>query len=353
MIAERSGVARPLRIVVLTTSYPRYTGDYAGTFVAAAVAHLRELGHEVEVVSPQSFRHFGIAYGHGVIGNLRRRPWLLLILPLMLLNFRRAARGAARGADLIHAYWLPSGAVALGLSPALVLQLPGSDILLARRLSLFSRPVLRRAGAVICPSNELAEEARRLGARHVRVISPEFAVPAGTSKEGEPATVLFAGRLSPEKGILELVEAARGMNLVVAGDGPLRNRVPQALGFVSYEKIGELYDQAAVVACPSSREGFGMSCAEAMAHGRAVVACPVGGLRDLVVDGETGIFVPPGDVEALRAALEKLLADHKLRRRMGAAGRKRILELFTWGPMLERLLEVYELALEGRARGSG
>jgi glycosyltransferase involved in cell wall biosynthesis len=134
------------------------------------------------------------------------------------------------------------------------------------------------------------------------------------------------------------------MNLVVAGDGPLRKRVPQALGFVSYEKIGELYDRAAVVACPSFREGFGMSCAEAMAHGRAIVACPVGGLRDLVVDGETGIFVPLGDVEALRAALERLLVDRELRQRMGAAGRERILELFTWGPMLDRLLEVYELA---------
>jgi glycosyltransferase involved in cell wall biosynthesis len=353
MTAERSRTAGALKIVVLTTSYPRHAGDYAGTFVAAAVAHLRELGHEVEVISPQSFRHFGIAYGHGVIGNLRRRPWLLVLLPLMLLNFRRAARRAARGADLIHAYWLPSGAVALGLSPALVLQLPGSDILLARKLRFVFSPVLRRAKAVICPSNELAEEARRLGARQVRVISPEFAVPAATNEEVEPSTVLFAGRLSPEKGILDLVEAARGMNLIVAGDGPLRKRVPGALGFVSYEKMGELYDRAAVVACPSSREGFGMSCAEAMAHGRAVVACPVGGLRDLVVDGETGLFVPPSDVEALRAALERLLADAALRRRMGAAGRKRILELFTWGPMLDRLLETYDLALAGESPGSG
>jgi glycosyltransferase involved in cell wall biosynthesis len=95
-----------------------------------------------------------------------------------------------------------------------------------------------------------------------------------------------------------------------------------------------------------------MVCAEAMAHGRAVVACPVGGLRDLVVDGETGLFVPPGDVEALRAALEKLLADRELRRGMGIAGRERILEGFTWGPMLDRLLETYELALTGRAGAS-
>jgi glycosyltransferase involved in cell wall biosynthesis len=352
MTAASSGSAGALKIVVLTTSYPRQPGDFAGTFVAAAVGHLRELGHRVEVVSPQDFRHFGIAYGHGVIGNLRRRPWLVALLPLMLLNFRRAARRAAHGADLVHAYWLPSGAVALGLGRALVLQLPGSDILLARRLRLLSRPILRRAGAVICPSNELAEEARTLGARCVRVISPEFAVPARTKKEAEPASVLFVGRLSPEKGILELIEATRGMNLVVAGDGPLRGRAPGALGFVSQDEIGELYDRAAVVACPSSREGFGMACAEAMAHARPVVACPVGGLRDLVVEGETGLFVPPGDARALRAALERLLGDRKLRQRMGAAGRKRILENFTWGPMLERLLETYRLALaDGRKLG--
>ncbi|MFL5918618.1 MAG: glycosyltransferase, partial [Gaiellaceae bacterium] len=67
-----------------------------------------------------------------------------------------------------------------------------------------------------------------------------------------------------------------------------------------------LYERAAVVACPSHREGYGLACAEAMAHGRPVVASAVGGLRDLVVDGETGLLVPPGDVRALREALTRL-----------------------------------------------
>jgi glycosyltransferase involved in cell wall biosynthesis len=341
MSEERSA----LEIVVLTTSYPRSPGDYAGTFVAAAVEQLRRLGHEVRVVSPQDFRHFGIAYGHGVMGNLRRRPWLIALVPLMLLNYRRAARRAARGADLIHAYWLPSGAVALGLGAPVVLQLPGTDILLARRLKLISRPVIRRAQAIICPSNELADEARALGARRVRVVTPEFPVPAEIARETSPNTVLFAGRLSPEKGIRELVRASEGLELVVVGDGPLRSKVPQATGFVAHEEMAARYDACAVVACPSFREGFGMVCAEAMAHARPVVACPVGGLKDMVVDGETGIFVPPGDVEALRAALERLLADPGLRERMGEAGRRRILERFTWGPMLDRLLETYDFAL--------
>ena len=138
------------------------------------------------------------------------------------------------------------------------------------------------------------------------------------------------GRLSAEKGVLELVAATVGMRLVVAGDGPLRERVPGALGFVPHHELAPLYARAAVVACPSRREGFGVACAEAMAHGRPVVASAVGGLLDLVVDGETGLLVPPGDADALRAGLERVLDDAQLRRRLGEAGRARARERFSW-----------------------
>ena len=87
-----------MRVVVLTTSYPRSADDPAGRFVADAVEHLRARGVDVEVVSPASFRHFGIAYGAGVAGNLRRRPWLALATPLAFVSFARAARRAARSA---------------------------------------------------------------------------------------------------------------------------------------------------------------------------------------------------------------------------------------------------------------
>jgi len=153
--------------------------------------------------------------------------------------------------------------------------------------------------------------------------------------------VLYAGRLSREKGVLELVEAADGMHLVVAGDGPLRDRVPQALGFVPRAELATLYARAAVFACPSHREGFGVACLEAMAHGRPVVASAVGGLLDLVVDGETGIHVEPGDVTGLRSALQRLLGDGELRRRMGAAGRRRAAERFSWDAVTASTLELY------------
>jgi len=102
-----------------------------------------------------------------------------------------------------------------------------------------------------------------------------------------------------------------------------------------------MYARAAVVACPSHREGFGVACLEAMAHGRPVVATPVGGLRDLVVDGETGIVVPRRDPQALRDALERLLADRDLRRQLGAAGRERAREHFSWDRVTDLTLEAY------------
>jgi glycosyltransferase involved in cell wall biosynthesis len=334
-----------VNVLVLTTSYPRYEGDPAGNFVADAVLRLRERGLGVDVVSPARFRHFGIAYGAGVVGNLRRQPWRAAMLPAMLASFRRVARRAARDADLIHAHWLPAGAIAMTCGRPFVVQLWGTDVELARRARSLARGVLRRARLVVCASNALAAAARELGAREVRVIPSGVDVPPGVGHEAQPPEVLFAGRLSREKGILELVAAAEGMKLVVAGDGPLRDRVPEALGFVPHHALGPLYERAAVVACPSHREGFGVVCAEAMAYGRPVVAGAVGGLLDLVVNDETGLLVPPRDVPALRAALEQLVGDPELRARLGRAARERIRTHFSWPAVTDATIAAYEEAL--------
>jgi glycosyltransferase involved in cell wall biosynthesis len=334
-----------MRIVVLTTSYPRSPEDVVGRFVADGVERLRGRGVEVEVVSPLSFRHFGIAYGYGMLGNLRRRPWLALLVPAMLTSFARAARRAARGADLVHAHWLPAGGVAAVTGRPFVVQLWGTDVELARRAPWLARRILRRARVAVCASQELAAAARELGARTVRVIPSGVDVPETVGEPDEPPHVLYAGRLSEEKGVLELVEAAQGLPLVVAGDGPLREQVPGALGFVAHDELLRLYERAAVVVCPSRREGFGVVCAEAMAHGRPVVACAVGGLLDLVVDGETGLLVPALDPAALRAALERLLGDAGLRRRLGDAGRARARGAFSWERFVSLTLRAYEDAV--------
>ena len=333
-----------MKVVVLTTSYPRGHADVAGAFVRDAVEHLREAGVRVEVVSPASFRHFGLAYGHGIVGNLRRRPWKVVLVPLFLASYARAARRAAQGADLVHAHWLPSALPAIATGKPFVVQLWGTDVELARKLPWLARRILRRARIVLAPSEALAGEARRLGARDIRVVPSGVTVPAEVSAPEHPPHVLYVGRLSEEKGVRELAAATDGLARVVVGDGPLRGLVPDAVGFVPPTKLGPYYERASVVVCPSRREGYGVVARQAMAHGRPVVASAVGGLVDAVEDGVTGLLVPSQDIGALRDAIERLLADGELRRRLGIAARDRARERFAWDVAIPAMLDAYRTA---------
>jgi glycosyltransferase involved in cell wall biosynthesis len=264
----------------------------------------------------------------------------------------RALRRASRDADLVHAQWLASMLVAPTARKPIVLTLHGSgsagrfqDLQFMAKAPRPAGALLRRARVVIGVSKQLTEAARSVGARDARWIPNGVEIPAEVGEEADPPEVLYVGRLSPEKGVEEFVEATRGLNLVVAGDGPLRSHVPGALGFVPRPELEPLYARAAVAVFPSRVEGFGVACAEAMAHGRAVVASAVGGLRDLVQDEETGLLVPPGDPKALRAAIDRLLADEELRRRLGLAAREHVAALCSWERVTDETLVAYEAAL--------
>lgn len=334
-----------MRVVVLTTSWPRTEREFAGRFVADAVERLRERGVEVDVLAPGSgYRDYGLAYGGGMAANVRRRPWLA---PLMLLSMWLAVRRAARSADLVHAHWLLTASVARFAGRPWVVTLHGSgsagrfsDDELARERPRLVRRLLRPAAAVICVSETLAAAVRAAGLDPV-VISNGVRVPDEVRPPVEPPEVLYVGRLSPEKNIDTLVEAVGDLNLVVAGDGPLRERVPHALGAVPHAEVERLLERASVVVAPCEREGFGLAAAEAMAFGRPVVAAAGGALLDLVTDGETGLLVPPRDAPALRAAVERLLGDPELRDRLGRAARALARERFGWDGVIERTLEVY------------
>lgn len=325
------------RVAVITTSYPRGPDDPAGRFVADAVDHARGRGVDVVVVSPASVRDFGIAYGHGIVGNLRARPWLAPLVPAFLWSLRRAV---PRDVDLVHAHWLAAGAVAATLRVPYIVQVWGTDVALARRVPVLARRILRGARVVVAASASLAAEARALGARDVRVVPSGVVLPSSHATPEEPAHVLYAGRLSREKGIHEFLVATEGIRRVVVGAGPVA--VPESTGFVG--DVGPYYDRASIVVVPSRREGYGVVAREAMARGRPVVASAVGGLRDAVDDGVTGILVPPRDVPALRAAVERLLDDAELRARLGAAARAKAEREWSWDAATDALLAVYEEA---------
>jgi len=176
--------------------------------------------------------------------------------------------------------------------------------------------------------------------------------------------VLFVGRITDQKGIFHLLEAApalaaSGVGVVLCASAPdtpeieerLRRAVPRhpnvtwINAMVPVEEVVQLYSHAAVFACPSVYEPFGLINLEAMACETPVVASAVGGIVEVVDDGVTGVLVPPGRPDELAAALRRVMADPDRAREMGRAGRRRVEERFSWASVAERTERVYQEAI--------
>jgi glycosyltransferase involved in cell wall biosynthesis len=195
-------------------------------------------------------------------------------------------------------------------------------------------------------------------------IEPDGAPP--TYRGAEPR-LLCVGRLIPIKGHIVLLrafaEARRelpALRLEIAGRGPLEPAlralaielgVDDAVHFLGYvAPIQRGIEQAAIVVVPSMGEGFGMVALEAMERARPVIAAEIGGLGELVEDGETGLLVPPGEAEPLARAIVRLAGNLDLAARMGEAGRRRALEHFLQERCTQRTELLYQEALNGRGR---
>jgi len=196
-------------------------------------------------------------------------------------------------------------------------------------------------------------ESKERGARFRR----KFAIPP------DRTVVLQVSWLIPEKGIVDLLTAARTLvsrgeaaHFVIVGDGPKREeyrRRAMELGLADRitwtglleDPFGEGAYDAADIVCQASRweELFGWVIAEAMAHGKPVVATRVGGIPELVTDAVSGSLVDRGDVDGLAATLSRLIGDPALRTRMGTAGRRRVEEKFDLQRNVAQLVEAYGL----------
>jgi glycosyltransferase involved in cell wall biosynthesis len=194
----------------------------------------------------------------------------------------------------------------------------------------------------------------------------------GITPDGEPRPydghvprLLCVGRLIPIKGHLVLLRAFAGagrelpgLELEIAGRGPLEPAlralakelgVADAVRFLGHvSPIQGAIERAAAVVVPSMGEGFGMVALEAMERARPVIAASIGGLAEIVEDGETGLLVPPGEAEPLRAAIVRVCGDLEAAARMGAAGRRRALAQFLQERCTERMDRLYRRALGER-----
>jgi glycosyltransferase involved in cell wall biosynthesis len=360
-----------VRIVHLVTS-----GDVAGgQLVAAQIARAaRERGDEVSFVSPTPgpFLDQVVAEGFDAI----------------LLDVTRTYRvgGAARlavllrGADVVHTHTHLAGRVLARLAgtsarAAIVDHLHIENHFRPQRLPAAGLRALDNATArltarllAVSDDTRRAFEAQGYPADRIETVPNGILLPVVDTSNGlraelgVPAEAPLAGeiaRLCDVKGQRELIQAAARvpeLHVVLAGDdletgGAYRESlvaeaeragVADRITFAGFRPAESVLGALDVFVLPSWTEGMPITVLEAMAHRRPVVATTVGGTPELVLDGETGLLVPPRDPEALAEALRSLVADPQRARRLGEAGYARVAERFTVERMTTRVLEVYD-----------
>ncbi|MBI4421199.1 MAG: glycosyltransferase [Gemmatimonadetes bacterium] len=240
------------------------------------------------------------------------------------------------------------------------------------------RAVLRRARVIVVATEAHVSVSRELSGFESKIRVIPFGVnptrfaprshaerPAGFPPEGPVG--LFVGRMVGYKGldVLARAMAGTGLSVVVAGGGPVRPALEEQIKRLGLERqlhlVGEIaeddlpacYQSADYFVLPSTSpaEMFGVALLEAMACAKPVIstALPTG-VREVNQRDVTGLEVPPGDVEALRSAMQRLASDGELRGRLGAAGRRRVEERFTVKQMVDAHLELYREVVAGGKR---
>jgi starch synthase len=387
-----------VRAVLMTREYPPEVYGGAGV-------HVEYLARELAQLTDLEVRCFG-ADREGAVAF---RPWGALddanqALQVMSVDLAMAAD--LGGADIVHSHtWyanlgghvakLLHGVPHVMTTHSLEPSRPWKEEQLGGgyRLSSFcERMAVEAADAVIAVSRAMREDVLAaypsLDPARVHVIlngidAEQYRRDEATDtlerhgvRPGEPL-VVFVGRITRQKGIVHLAEAARHVDpraqIVLAAGAPdtpeLLREVEERVARVQAERgnvvwiqqmlekheVVQLLSHATCFVCPSIYEPLGIVNLEAMSCGAAVVATATGGIPEVVVDGETGLLVPfePGDpltrepadpdafARAIAERVNRLVADPELARRMGEAGRRRAVEQFSWRTIAEQTLELY------------
>jgi glycosyltransferase involved in cell wall biosynthesis len=347
-----------VRVVVVSGIWPPDPGGPA-SHAPALADFLAERGHHVEVVTTADSEPARRSYPVS---------WAPRRSPFRHVRAARLVRSAALRADVVYATsMIRRSAIGAGAArrPVVVKLVSDEAFERATRSSRFAGTLeefqatrgartrflrwtrtaaLRRAQHVFCPSAYLRDVALGWGLDPERVSvlpNPAPTVPQMPSRDElrreldlAGNVLVFAGRLGPQKAVAVLLTALAGVDgvsLVLAGDGPERGALERRaselgldgrvrfLGSVSRETVLRLFRAADGSVLPSAWENFPHTVVEALAVGCPVIATAVGGVPEVVRDGENGLLVPPNDAAALGAAIDHFFADAALRERLAAA----------------------------------
>ena len=402
----------PVKILVLTSSYPMSEGTHEGGFIADLVRRFPERGVLPVVLAPHfpgglfkeyrdgikifrfpyffPFRFERFAYGAGLLFNIRRDFFAFAaIIPfckaefLWTLGILLRERG-----DIIHTHWL----IPQGLIGALihcitgiphVATVHGSDLALIRKSTVLTRIcsfIIRHSDTVTVNSSYTRQQLVSLlpvAEKKIQIIpmgvDPQFFhehLP--TNEKTQPQhdrIILNIGRLIELKGTRYLIEAmpaviraVPGTRLVIIGTGPEEERLAlkvrdlslddhvQFLGTIRHDEITQFYQDADIFILPSitvsgTTEGLGVVLLEAMASGCPVIATNVGGIPDIIADGENGFLVPERNPDQLAERIVRLLLDTDLKEIFRKNGYAKIEKSFSWERIADQFDAVYHQVL--------
>jgi len=392
-------LTRSPRVLVVTSTFPRWRQDTEPTFVFELSRRLT-LSFDITVLAPRSpgsreretmegvhiirFPYFFkrrenlATHSGGILNRLRANRLNYLLVPfffagLFLATFRLLRTGRF---DLIHAHWIiPQGLAVIAARSFLRKQTPvictshGGDLfaLQEKPLLWLKRWVINKCNALTVVSNAMKETVMDMNVaqENIEVISmgvdladaytPDPSVPRSRNE------LLFVGRLVEKKGLQVLLAAMPKIIqkypdafLTIAGAGPMegqaRNLVRKYglthkvkfLGMLPQSQLPSLYRRAAMAVFPfvvaegGDQEGLGLVVIEAMGCGCPVIASDLPAIHDSITHEENGLLVQSGSPEALSGAITELLSDDDLRSRFSRQARKGVKERFEWRVVAKR-----------------
>jgi len=398
---------------MLTTSFPRYRGDYAGIFVYHLAKAMSSRGNNVLVIAPNDFKlpshqkidqievyrfsYFikkfqGLAYGNGILPNIKNRKWLIIQVPFFLffqfiaiLKITKKERP-----DVIHAHWIFPTAFLAVLAKKL-LNIPvistahGGDMF-GLKGPLFSKIIkytLKRSYVCTVNSKATWDAVRRILKRDYEIIPMGVSI-TKYSKERTSGDIrrrfkvkdkllLFVGRITEKKGVEYLIRAMPDVlkafphtKLLIVGEGDLRDQLQRlsfqlhlqdAISFTgsipheelpSYFASADIFIGPSIVAESGDTEGLGVVFLEALAAGCAVVASNVGGISDVIIHEKTGLLVEQKNPNQIAQAIIRLIEDDNLRKRLIENGQQHVENNFDWDKIGKRF---HDLIIENVFRG--
>jgi glycosyltransferase involved in cell wall biosynthesis len=395
------------QILVITSTFPRWQGDKEPPFVYELSQRLAQ-HYTVHILAPHAkgaalteqfnnlkvtrFRYFftkyqTLAYGGGILPNLKQNSWRYLLVPLFIIAEWFALIRLLRQEkfDLIHAHWLvPQGLVALLAtaffknSPPILCTSHGGDLfgLQSKLFKKLKQFVLKRSTALTVVSHTMRETALSLGAEAAKIqvipmgvdLRNQF-VPAPTAPREN--ALLFVGRLVEKKGLHFLLAALpfiikqhSNVTLTIAGCGTEESKLKKQvidlelnqyvkfLGAVENEQLPVLYQSSEIVIFPSiiatdgDREGFGLVLVEALGCECAVAASDLPAMQDILTDNENALIFKQKNSQDLADKVNQLLSNPQLRLFLGKQGRQNMLERYDW----EIITEQYHLLINNIMR---